>query len=270
MCSDAKDQAMSASIQGLWIVLVDGILGEGGGVVTVVDGRLFGGDSGHIYLGAIATEANSISGTIEIQAFIAGFPNVLGAVEQVEVFFSGKLEAGRIDGMLCDSQGGNNALGSVRLTKKADLTIAPDQRIGSRKPSLVLVRSGDRKKSADSKFGGLWTIHVGYGQSSRSGVLLLTNEVALGGDSGFTFVGTTKLKGAELLTARLSVHNFSPTFPNIFGFFGNCEVDLVGALQGDEMLGSAAVVHRPDITGSVRLVRRARLSHPLDRSATSE
>jgi hypothetical protein len=95
------------------------------------------------------------------------------------------------------------------------------------------------------------------------------NEVALGGDSGFTFVGTTKQNGSELLTARLSVSNFLPTFPNIFGFLGNCEVDLVGALQGDEVLGRATVVHRPDISGSLRLVRRARLSHPLERS-TSE
>jgi len=254
---------MSTGIQGLWVVLVNGILGEGGGVVTIADGRLFGGDSGHIYLGAIATEANSIEGTIGIQAFISGFPSVIGPLEQGELLFRGKLETGRINGIVCDRQRRNEALGSVRLTKKADLTITPNRPMRSDKRSLVLV------STSDSKFGGLWTIHVENGQVSRCGVLLLTNQVALGGDSGFTFVGTTK-QSAGLITARLSVCNFSPKFPNLFGFFGNCDLDLVGALQGDEVLGRATVVHRPDITAPLRLVRRAGLSYSPGLSPTAQ
>ncbi len=64
--------------QGFWIVQFAGMEGKGGGVVVLIKGKIFGGDSAYTYIGSYQEENESITATVKVQNFDPLMGNVLG------------------------------------------------------------------------------------------------------------------------------------------------------------------------------------------------
>jgi len=68
-------------MEGFWTVQFTGIQGWGAGVLTVVGGQLFGGDSSFLYTGTYQQNGNSITAHVHVKRFAPGLPNVMGREE---------------------------------------------------------------------------------------------------------------------------------------------------------------------------------------------
>jgi hypothetical protein len=249
---------VTSTVDGLWVIQFDGITGKSSGVAAFMNNRIYGGDSGHTYLGCIATEGAQVGGYFVVRNFVPNYPNTFGGGAYIELHLGGKLVGNRIQGELRSSKLPAKVLASVELRKKTDF-LAVEGHLNRPDHSAVLIQSDESLLASNVKIGGFWTIEVESVQRTSAGVLFLVNGSVFGGDSGFTFVGTTQTKGG--ISARLLVDNFSPEFPNLFGYFGNCEVDLdlTELSPPGEMSGKATVLHRPDMTGKCRLRKKAEL-----------
>jgi hypothetical protein len=107
-------------IDGFWIVQFEGIQGNGGGVVVLTKGQVFGGDSAYVYMGSYQTQEASMRARVTVRAFLPGVPNVLGAVGDFDLSISGNVEGNVIKGKasLINQPGAGIV---VRLTKRGDL-----------------------------------------------------------------------------------------------------------------------------------------------------
>jgi hypothetical protein len=90
-------------MEGFWAARFTGPRGVGNGVVTLIEGRLFGGDSAFLYLGTYGGEADEFRASINIRRFARGPSGVIGGneflVEVVGVLEEDKIAAhGRISG----------------------------------------------------------------------------------------------------------------------------------------------------------------------------
>jgi hypothetical protein len=63
---------------GFWIVTFAGMEGKGGGVVVLMKGKIFGGDSAFTYLGTYTEAEGKIKADVAVQNFDPLIGNVLG------------------------------------------------------------------------------------------------------------------------------------------------------------------------------------------------
>lgn len=107
-------------INGLWIVQFHGPQGNGGGVVVLIDGRVYGGDSGFSYVGSYELKAASFKGRVSVRNFDPAIANVLGVVGDFELLLEGTVQGLSISGTaaLASAPGARIV---VRLTKRSDL-----------------------------------------------------------------------------------------------------------------------------------------------------
>jgi hypothetical protein len=110
-------------LEGFWIVQYEGMAGNGGGVVLFIEGRVFGGDSGYMYMGSYETQADSVRAQVKVQNFLPNVPSVLGTVGDFELQIDGKVVGDIIKGT--GSIPNSKAVGiALKLTKKADLPVS--------------------------------------------------------------------------------------------------------------------------------------------------
>ena len=64
-----------------------------------------------------------------------------------------------------------------------------------------------------------------------------------GGDNGFSWVGTYA-EEAQLVKARVNVHNFDPAVQSVFGITGDYELYFSGNIQGDVITGTAMLTNQ--------------------------
>ena len=107
-------------INGLWIVQFHGPQGNGGGVVVLIDGRVYGGDSGFSYVGSYELKAASFRGKVSVKNFDPAIANVLGVVGDFELLLEGTVQGLSISGTAALASAPNARI-VVRLTKRSDL-----------------------------------------------------------------------------------------------------------------------------------------------------
>lgn len=85
-----------------------------------IKGKIFGGDTGYIYLGSYQTQGNSVKAKVNVRNFLPDIPSVLGTVGDFELNIDGKLEGDVIKGT--GTVTNMQAVGiALKLTKRADL-----------------------------------------------------------------------------------------------------------------------------------------------------
>jgi hypothetical protein len=245
---------MTSSIDGLWTVHVNEE--QAGGVAAFINGTVVGGDSGHMLNGAVDVQGRSVGAYFRVQSVASNIPNFLDGKSYVDFDLEGDVEGHghRISAKVESSLATPSIGASIELRKKVDF-VSSETLLKPREFRTHQVRAGN-SHAMPAKFGGFWTIEVESARGIGSGVLLLGQGTAVGGNSNYTFIGTSQTDGDEI-TIRLLMANFVTGGPNLLGYFGNCELDITGSLQrGAEVCGTAAVVHLPNLKGHCRLKRK--------------
>jgi hypothetical protein len=101
---------------------------------------------------------------------------------------------------------------------------------------------------------GLWVVQYEGVQGGGGAVLVFVDGQVLGGDNGFTIIGTYTLDGNEF-ASRLTVRNYRKSVPHFFEFEGDYDFRVKATVDGDVILGKAEIVDR-DISGlSIKMTR---------------
>lgn len=77
-------------MEGFWTVHFNGVDGFGSGVVTLIGGQVFGGDSGFLYTGTYTDQANTLNARIHVQLYVPGASSVMGR-DQFDLELAGTL-----------------------------------------------------------------------------------------------------------------------------------------------------------------------------------
>jgi hypothetical protein len=105
---------------------------------------------------------------------------------------------------------------------------------------------------------GLWIVQYEGVQGSGGGTVVFVNGKVLGGDTGYTYVGTYVVQN-NTVTARLRVSNFLPEIPNVLGMHGDFDLEIKAPLTGNVIKGAAALVGRPGAGVAVKLTKKSNL-----------
>jgi hypothetical protein len=94
--------------------------------------------------------------------------------------------------------------------------------------------------------------------AANGGIVVFVNGKILGGDSGFTWVGTF-IERDGLIKGRVTVHNFDPNIRSVLEVEGDYEMYVSGVVQGDTITGTAMIANQPQHSLAVRLDKWANL-----------
>jgi len=83
----------SRSVEGFWLVEFTGLLGLGRGVVTLINGKIFGGDSGFLYTGSYRQKSETLTADVHVISFAPGAHSVMGQEhsQQFDLFLTGRM-----------------------------------------------------------------------------------------------------------------------------------------------------------------------------------
>jgi hypothetical protein len=108
-------------------------------------------------------------------------------------------------------------------------------------------------------FEGLWIVQFAGMEGKGGGVVVLRDGIVLGGDSGFTYVGTYVI-GESGMEAKVRVHNFDPKIGNVIGIKGDFELTFSLEQKSSTVLeGKAALAASTGVGILVRLTRKSGL-----------
>jgi hypothetical protein len=82
-------------MEGFWTVRFTGVQGFGAGVVTLIGGHVFGGDSGFIYTGTYTDQGGALKAIVHVRNAVAGMPSVMGRSE-FDIELAGNLQGNAI------------------------------------------------------------------------------------------------------------------------------------------------------------------------------
>lgn len=105
-------------MEGFWTVQFNGVEGFGSGVVTLIGGQVFGGDSGFLYTGTYTDRANVLAARIHVARYAAGMPSVMGR-DQFDLELTGALNGNAI--AATGSIPGTPLKFGAQLTKQGEL-----------------------------------------------------------------------------------------------------------------------------------------------------
>jgi hypothetical protein len=105
---------------------------------------------------------------------------------------------------------------------------------------------------------GLWTVQFQGVQGGGGGVAVFNKGKVLGGDSGYTYIGTYEENGNNV-KAKVTVSNFFPGIPNVMGRQGNFDLEFAGVVNGDVMTVTANLVGAPNQKLNAQLRRKVNL-----------
>ena len=83
-------------MEGFWTAQFRGIQGFGSGVATFINGQVFGGDSGFMYIGTYTLQGNTVKANVHIKPHVAGAANVMGQSE-FDLQFTGTLNGNTLN-----------------------------------------------------------------------------------------------------------------------------------------------------------------------------
>jgi hypothetical protein len=105
-------------MDGFWLVQFTGVQGFGGGAVTLIHGKVFGGDSGFLYTGSYTDQGGTLSARIHVKRSLPGAPSVMGR-DQFDLELTGTLQ-----GDVITAKGtipGTPLAFQAKLTKQGDI-----------------------------------------------------------------------------------------------------------------------------------------------------
>jgi hypothetical protein len=105
---------------------------------------------------------------------------------------------------------------------------------------------------------GLWIVQYVGLQGSGGGVVVLVNGKVLGGDTGYTYIGTYAVEN-NVLTGRIRVSNFLPEIPNVLGVKGDFDLDLKAPVSNAVIQGTMSLVGQPGAGIAVKMTKKAEL-----------
>jgi|ERR1700683_40139 len=105
---------------------------------------------------------------------------------------------------------------------------------------------------------GLWTVQFQGPNGWGGGAVVLTKGQALGGDAGFTYIGTYEVTG-DTIRGRIAVKNYDPSVQSVLGVRGDFELLLEGKVQGDSITGMGTMANSPNARIAMRLTKRENL-----------
>jgi hypothetical protein len=105
---------------------------------------------------------------------------------------------------------------------------------------------------------GLWIVQYVGLQGSGGGVVVFANGKVLGGDTGYTYIGTYVVEGASL-KAQIRVSNFLPEIPNVLGLQGDFDLQISAPINAQIMQGAMSLVGRPGAGIVVKLTKKSSL-----------
>jgi hypothetical protein len=112
--------------------------------------------------------------------------------------------------------------------------------------------SVDRSLKVD--VNGLWLAEFSTQDSQGSGVIVLLNGRALGGDAHYYYAGSYSLNGAQV-SGSLSVTHYSGPLNNVFGPLRSLTLSLSGAAGHDLIVLSGVDKAFPEMLATFRLRR---------------
>jgi hypothetical protein len=101
---------------------------------------------------------------------------------------------------------------------------------------------------------GLWIVQYVGIAGDGGGAVTFVNGKVLGGDTGYTYVGTYTVQNNNV-TARVRVSNFLPQVPNVLGIQGNFDLEIRAQLEDKVMQGNALLVGQPGAGIVVKLTK---------------
>lgn len=103
---------------------------------------------------------------------------------------------------------------------------------------------------------GLWIVQFEGLQGRGSGVVVLANGRAFGGDAAYTYVGDYKVHDG-VVSARVTVSNFLPGTPSVMGINNDYDLLITAPLGDGVIQGSMCLVSNPAIAVAVKLTKKA-------------
>ena len=105
-------------VDGFWTVQFQGVQGWGSGVLTLIGGQLFGGDTSFLYTGSYTLNGNQLQARVHVSRFAQGLPNVMGR-EQFDLEISGQVQGNSAN--VVGTVPGTQQRLSATLTKRGEL-----------------------------------------------------------------------------------------------------------------------------------------------------
>jgi hypothetical protein len=105
-------------MEGFWLVQFSGVQGFGGGAVTLVRGRVFGGDSSFVYSGSYTDQGGAPNAKIHVRRAFPGAQSVMGR-DQFDLELTGAPQGNVIAAK--GSIPGTNLAFQAKLTKQGDI-----------------------------------------------------------------------------------------------------------------------------------------------------
>lgn len=105
-------------MEGFWSVQFQGVQGMGAGVITLVGGQLFGGDSGFLYTGTYTVQGNTLQAKVNVKQFAGSNTSVMG-LNQFSLDLSGTIQGDR--GTMTGTATGTPLRFTAQLTKQGNI-----------------------------------------------------------------------------------------------------------------------------------------------------
>lgn len=103
---------------------------------------------------------------------------------------------------------------------------------------------------------GFWIVQTKVPEGTGGAVATLIGGKIFGGDNGFCFMGTYYADAASM-KARVTVQNFDPAVPSVFGLMGDYELEVSATIKGDLIVGTAMLAGQPAKSIGIQLKKKA-------------
>ena len=97
--------------------------GVGDGVVVLLKGKIYGGDSGYVYTGTYTQDGHSLRADVQVQQVVPGIPSVFGGFGNLTLSLSGKRTGDAIEGS-GQLLGNPHVRMGFQLQRRATLSVA--------------------------------------------------------------------------------------------------------------------------------------------------
>jgi hypothetical protein len=105
---------------------------------------------------------------------------------------------------------------------------------------------------------GFYIVQIQAPQGRGGGVVTLIKGKLFGGDNAFVYTGNYELD-QNSFHAHLTVRNFDPDVPSLFGVPGDYELRFTGKVEGEIIQGKAIAPHHPEVSLVAKLTKRSSL-----------
>ncbi len=105
-------------MEGFWTVKFEGVQGFGSGVITLIGGQLFGGDSSFLYRGTYLQQGDNLSAQVQVKRYAPGMASVMGQ-EQFSLQLTGPVQGNSTK--LAGSIPGTPLKFSASIAKQGDI-----------------------------------------------------------------------------------------------------------------------------------------------------